>query len=70
MDLVHIILTVCTLSMPEHCEDRRISLEWAGSLARCSMDAPPYIAEWIGDHPNWRAERWRCLNDAVEEKKA
>jgi hypothetical protein len=56
--------------MPDHCEERQISLEWAGPLTRCVMDAPPYIAEWIESHPNWTAQRWRCDYPENEDKKA
>lgn len=69
MDIVHIILTVCTLSMPERCEERRLRLEWSGTLTRCVMDAEPYIAEWTDAHPNWRAERWRCVYPENEDEK-
>ena len=24
------------------------------------MAAPPYIAQWIGEHPKWTAVKWRC----------
>jgi hypothetical protein len=24
------------------------------------MGAPPYIAQWVGEHPKWNAVRWRC----------
>jgi hypothetical protein len=24
------------------------------------MAAPPYIAQWVGEHPKWTAVRWRC----------
>jgi hypothetical protein len=24
------------------------------------MAAPPYIAQWVGDHPKWTAVKWRC----------
>jgi hypothetical protein len=69
MDIVQIILTVCTLSMPEQCEERRISIEWEGTLTRCVMVAPPYIAQWTDAHPNWRAERWRCVYPENEDEK-
>ena len=69
MDFVHIILTVCTLAMPESCEERKISIEWSGTLTRCVMDAPPYIAEWINMHSNLRAERWRCVYPENEDEK-
>ena len=69
MDIVHIILTVCALAGPAHCEDRRISIEWAGPLTHCAMSAPPFIAQWVDEHPNWRAERWRCVYPGSEDEK-
>jgi hypothetical protein len=24
------------------------------------MAAPPYIARWVGEHPNWTAVKWHC----------
>ena len=24
------------------------------------MAAPPYIAQWVGEHPKWRPVKWRC----------
>jgi hypothetical protein len=24
------------------------------------MAAPPYIAQWIDEHPKWMAVRWHC----------
>jgi hypothetical protein len=24
------------------------------------MAAQPYIAQWIGQHPAWRAKKWTC----------
>jgi hypothetical protein len=24
------------------------------------MGAPPYIAQWVGEHPKWNAVKWRC----------
>jgi hypothetical protein len=42
------------------CEDQRLQFEAAGSLRQCAMNAPPYIAQWIGEHPKWTAVRWHC----------
>jgi hypothetical protein len=24
------------------------------------MGAMPYIAQWVGEHPKWKAVKWRC----------
>jgi hypothetical protein len=32
------------------------------------MSAPPYIAQWIGEHPKWTAVKWRCEYPHMREK--
>lgn len=60
MGVVEIIVTVCAIAQPQLCEDRHLQFASAGSLGQCTMAAPPYIAQWIGQHPKWTATRWRC----------
>lgn len=60
MELIEIVVTVCALSQPNLCEDKHLQFAWSGSLTQCAIAAPPYIAKWIEEHPNWRAVRWRC----------
>lgn len=61
MGLITLVLTVCALAQPSQCEDEHIDyVNGGGSLRQCAMAAPPYIAQWIGEHPKWRAVRWHC----------
>jgi len=60
MGLVELIITVCAVAQPAHCEEAHLQLAGTGSAVQCAMAAPPYIARWIDDHPKWRAVRWRC----------
>jgi hypothetical protein len=59
MGYIEVILTVCALSNPVNCEDRRLRLNWDGTPRQCAM-AQPYIAAWIGDHPEWTVKKWTC----------
>jgi hypothetical protein len=54
------VLTVCALSLPDNCEERHLQFAADMSLNPCLMNAQPYIAQWISEHPNWVAVRWRC----------
>ncbi|HLN08210.1 MAG TPA: hypothetical protein VK281_04515 [Xanthobacteraceae bacterium] len=69
MGLIEVILTVCAVSQPTQCEEQHLLFGGTGSLDQCAMNAQPYIAQWIGDHPKWMAVRWRCSyagrNDAA-----
>jgi hypothetical protein len=59
MGLVELIVTVCALSLPGQCEDQHLSFPANVSLHQCVMNAQPYIAQWINEHPKWVAVR--CL---------
>jgi hypothetical protein len=60
MELIQLVLTVCAVASPSVCEETHLTFSYHGSLAQCAMQAPPYIAQWVGDHPKWNAVRWRC----------
>jgi hypothetical protein len=70
MDFVELILTVCALSQPANCDERKIMLESAtGSPLGCMMQAMPYIAQWSGEHPAVQVSRWRCVRPGSEGEK-
>lgn len=58
--MLAIVVSVCLISDPTICRDERISLVADVSPHRCAMGAPPYVAQWNGEHPDWRVVRWRC----------
>jgi hypothetical protein len=68
MGLVELIVTVCALSLPGRCEDQHLAFAADMSLHQCVMNAQPYIAQWINEHPKWVAVRWRCDYGGSEEK--
>jgi len=59
--MIAIIISACLLSDPGVCRDQTIPLssEYA-SAVRCMMTAPPHVAQWSEEHPEWRIVRWRC----------
>jgi hypothetical protein len=70
MNFVELILTVCALSQPANCDERKIMLESAtGSPLGCMMQAMPYIAQWSGEHPAVQVSRWRCVRPGSEGEK-
>ena len=40
-----------------------------GSPRACTMQAQPYLAQWIGEHPNLRVARWHCAWPQQEDEK-
>jgi hypothetical protein len=67
--LIEIILTVCAIANPANCEEKELQFAWEGSLKQCMMAAQPYIAEWIGQHPAWRAMKWSCDYPGSKKRK-
>ena len=60
MNPIDLIVTVCAVLSPATCEEMHLAFSGGGSLRQCVMGAPPYIAQWVGEHPKWNAVRWRC----------
>jgi hypothetical protein len=60
MGLIELVITVCATAQMSLCQDQYLPLESSMSPGQCAMSAPPYIAQWIGEHPKWTAVRWRC----------
>src|SRR5215470_14819891 len=60
MNPIDLIITVCAVLSPTTCEETHLVFSSSVSLQQCAMAAPPYIAQWIGEHPKWTAVKWRC----------
>lgn len=57
---VDIVFLVCAIAQPDRCEHKHLQFEWSGSLRQCVMAAQPYIASWIGEHPQWTVKEYHC----------
>ncbi len=68
MDTINLIITVCAVLSPTTCQEQSLMFSSSASLRQCAMAAPPYIAQWIGEHPNWTAVKWRCEYPHMREK--
>ena len=60
MNPIDLVITVCAVLSTTTCEETRLVFDSNISLTQCAMAAPPYIAQWIGEHPKWTAVKWRC----------
>ena len=67
--MIEIILTVCAIANPANCEEKSLQFAWEGSIQQCMMAAQPYIAQWIGNHPQWTATKWTCEYPGHEKRK-
>ncbi len=69
MGLMDLIVLACTLASPSACHEYHLTFSAAGSLRACTMQAQPYLAQWIGEHPNLRIARWHCTWPGQEDEK-
>jgi hypothetical protein len=69
MGLMELVLLACSLSNPGTCHEYHLVFQTAESLRSCTMEAEPYLAQWIGEHPNLRVARWRCASPEEEGRK-
>ncbi len=69
MNLMDLIVLACTLASPATCHEYHLMFQSGGSIRACAMQAEPYLAQWIGDHPNLRVARWRCAWPGQEDEK-
>ena len=60
MSPIELIVTVCAVASPATCEETHLTFTSAISPQQCTMAAMPHIAQWVGDHPKWKAVKWRC----------
>ena len=61
MNLVDLVLTVCSLANPTSCRTEHLYFESRGSLFQCMILAPTEIAKWSESHPALKIMRWKCV---------
>ena len=68
MTMVQIVVMVCRLGQPDLCEEQHLQIAWQGSLQRCAMAAQLYIAQWIGEHPQWTVRNYHCEYPGLRDR--
>jgi hypothetical protein len=65
---IEIVMLVCAVTDPNQCEDKHLQFAWQGSLKQCVMAAQPYMAQWIGEHPQWVIKNYHCEFPRKQDK--
>ena len=65
--MMTIILSACLVADPGQCKDFRLPLDGDMTATSCAMNAPPYFAQWMEEHPAWRVMRWKCQPAALND---
>jgi hypothetical protein len=68
MGLIELIVSVCALWHLDPCRDQHLRFASSMSLRQRVMAAPPYLAQWLNEHPQWLAVRWRCAHPGSGEE--
>ncbi|HEX4262275.1 MAG TPA: hypothetical protein VHY76_14355 [Acetobacteraceae bacterium] len=70
MNMVDLIVLACTIANPASCQTHHLLFQSSGSLRACMAQAQPYLAQWVGEHPNLRIARYRCAWPDTEGQKS
>jgi hypothetical protein len=65
---IQIVVMVCQVAQPDLCEEQHLEFAWQGTLQQCIFSAQPYIAQWIGDHPEWAVKNYHCEYPSARRK--
>ena len=69
MNLIDLIVMVCSLAHPSAaCQEKHLLFESNGSLVACMWQAQPYLAQWVGEHPDARIASFRCALPEAEDR--
>jgi hypothetical protein len=68
MNLIDLIVLACTLAAPGTCREYHLLIQSVGSLRACAMQAPPFLAQWVAEHPSLRVARWHCAWPGQEDE--
>lgn len=60
MNLVELIVVICSIAHPGVCSEKHFLFQSHGSLRECMLESPPYLAQIMTQYPGERVARWRC----------
>ena len=59
--MIELVFSVCMMAQPQTCKDVHMTfLEQQATPAQCMMNGQFQMAEWLGTHPHWKIERFKC----------
>jgi hypothetical protein len=59
--MIELVVAVCLVDEPKRCKDVTLNFEGTSvSAGECMTTGQIEMAKWIGEHPNWVIQKWRC----------
>lgn len=68
--LQELVLTVCLMATPAHCEERRVAFDYESGPLACMMSGHMLVPQWEAVHPKWRVEHWACAAPGMKPVRA
>ncbi len=59
--MIELVVAVCLIDQPSQCKDVHLNFEAQEvTHQQCMTFGQFEMAKWVGEHPNWVIQRWRC----------
>lgn len=69
LNMIDLVVLLCSLANPAACSEKHFLFESSlSNLDSCMMQAQPYLAQWMGEHPDQRIARYHCAWPEKEGK--
>ncbi|WP_395539449.1 hypothetical protein [Neotabrizicola sp. sgz301269] len=57
--MIELAFIACLSADPSACEKKSLLFDDISPMI-CMMTAQPLLAQWAGEHPQWKVARWSC----------
>ena len=69
MPMLELVLSVCQITNPSHCQDVKLNFaEENITPMQCMMSGQAEIAKWVNFHPDWKVSKWSCARAGLLAK--
>jgi hypothetical protein len=58
--MYELLVVACLILQPTRCEEFPVPFLDSMGLTACMHAGQLHLAEWVGEHPDWRVRRWTC----------
>ena len=62
--MIELVFVACLATASDRCEERSLLFQDM-PMQLCTLRAQIALAAWVGDHPNWTIEEWRCVESGM-----
>ncbi len=67
--MIELVFVACLATAADRCEERSLLFQDM-PMQLCTLRAQIALADWVGEHPNWKVEEWRCITSGMRGSSA